>query len=100
MQKHAYSKPVLALLCILLVLVPFLSTWLAATHSDHDCTQTQCVLCAVIASARVVLRLLTLVACAIMLALAIQATMTAYVGRAALRQKAPTLFLLKTRLNP
>lgn len=100
MQPRAYRKPLILLLCALLVTFLFASTLLAAIHVEHNCMDSLCRVCAIIHSARTLLRQLAQVLLLALLGLLAAGTSLGRLGQRVRRNPVDTLITLKVRLNP
>lgn len=100
MQKRTRVSFASLALCVLLVLLAFLSMVLAGSHMLHDCRLDDCGICALCVRTQTLQRLLSLLAAGMGAALlALLAAHTRATHRAN-RPKATSLITLKIRLNP
>lgn len=99
MRIHSRAKPLLVLLCVLLVSLFFFSSVLTATHSGHSCRQDRCTVCATLQSLHHIMRRLALLAMGIALAMA-SAVAAHAVFSSSVAYRQPTPITLKVRMNP
>lgn len=102
MRRQTRRSSFAVLLCVFLLAFTLLSTMLAAAHTHHhgDCLDDQCVVCAVIHSARQFQRQVLLLLGMTLLALVALLSSFSQGRTAARSRKVATPVSLKIRLNP
>lgn len=100
MQRRSRVSFASLALCVLLVLLAFLSMALVGSHMPHDCHRDDCSICALCIRTLTMQRFLSLLAAGMGAALLALLAAHRRATHRADRPKATSLITLRTRLNP